>query len=141
MCGFLDIAVLVVVDLLLLWWFGPALRLFRQFDHELAAREPLPDAEWVARFFTTDDVPPEIPPQVRRAFAEHMDYPAEKLLPDDNFTFFWAELDMVLLLKELESGFGIVISKSDVERTPCTIRAVSLLVGRRVEDDIKPGRS
>ncbi len=129
MWEYIGVAVLVLV---LLWRLDPNLRRFRQFDHELAAREPLPDAEWVARYFATDDVPPHIPPQVRRVFAKQMCYPAEKLLPDDDFALFWAELDMADLIEELESEFGIVLSISDTERIPCTIRAVSLLVASKV---------
>ena len=133
MWGILGVAVFVLVGWLLLWWFdAPNRKRFRQYDDQLAAREPLPDAEWVARYFNTDEVFLEVPPKVRRVFAEHMDYPAEKLLPDDDFAFFWADSDMVDLIEELESGFNIVISKSDTERTPCTIRAVSLLVGSKM---------
>ena len=133
MCGLLDVAVLVlVVLLLLLWRFDPDQRRFRRFDSQLANREPLPDAELVARFFATDSVPPKIPPQVRLLFASHMGYPAEKLLADDDFALLWAELDLVELIEELESGFSIDLSNSDVERTPFTIRAVSLLVASKV---------
>lgn len=132
MWRYFGVALVVLVVLVLLWRFDPDRRRLRQFDHQLAARKPLPDAELVAKFFATDDVPPEIPPQVRRLFASHMGYPAEKLLPDDDFALFWAELDMVDFIKELESEFDIVISRLDVEHTACTIRAVSLLVASKV---------
>jgi acyl carrier protein len=132
MWEYLGVATVVLIAVLLMWWLDPNQRRFRQYDQELATREPLPDAELVTRYFATDDVSPDIPPKVRRVFANYMLYPVEKLLPDDDFGLFWDELDMVDLIKELESEFGIVISRLDTERSPCTIRAVSLLVARKV---------
>jgi hypothetical protein len=111
-----------------MWWLDPNLRRGWEFEAELTEREPVPDAEMVARFFAADSVAPEVPSEVRQIFARYMEYPAEKLLPDDDFAFFWVELDMIDLIEELESRFGISISKPEAERTPCTIRAVSLLV-------------
>ena len=64
-------------------------------------------------------------------FARHTNYPAEKLLPDDDLAFSLAGLDLDELLAELEEGFGIVITNADAERTACTIRAVSLLIARK----------
>ena len=126
------IAVAVIGLALLHWWFDPDLRRWRAFDTEIEVREPVPDNEMISRYFAEDDVSPDVPANVRRIFARHMDYPAEKLLPDDNFAFFWAELDMVDLIRELESRFGIAITQADAEPTPCTIRAVSTLVANKL---------
>jgi hypothetical protein len=129
--GCVIVAVLGLVVWLLMWRLDPSLRRTREYEAELATREPLPDADMIARHFAMDDVAAEVPSRVRRVFAKHMDYPAEKLLPDDDFAFFWAELDMVDLVRELESGFGIAITNAEAERTPCTIREVSLLVASK----------
>jgi len=122
--GYIGLAAMIVV----VWWLDPNLRRGRKFEAELSVREPLPDAEMVSRYFASDNVAPEVPPMERRIFAKHTEYPAEKLLPDDDLTFFWVELDMVELLKELESEFGITITDALARHTPCTIRAVSRMV-------------
>lgn len=123
-------AALVVVSLLV-WWVDPSLRHLRRFAADLKDREPLSDAAMVSGFFAATDIEPEVPAQVRLVFGKHMGYPAEKLRPDDDLEFFWAELDMSGLIKELESVFGITIMASEAAGTPCTIRGVSLLVARK----------
>lgn len=87
--------VLVLVGLalvvgLLACWLDPCQREGRKFEAELTTREPVSDAEMVARYFATDEVAPEIPAKARRVFAQYMPYPAEKLLPDDDFMFYFA---------------------------------------------------
>ncbi len=124
-------AVLAGLVWLLVWRLDPNLRRGREYEAELATREPVSDEELVSRYFATCALDSEVPVRVRRVFAKHMAYPTQKLLPDDDLEFFWAELDMVELVEELESGFGIVITQADTERTPCTIRAVSLLVASK----------
>jgi len=116
---------------LLIWWLDPNLRRKREFALELTHRTPLPDAEFVAQSFDSCNLDPEIPSKVRQIFAKHMEYPAEKLFADDDFTFFWAELDMVDMVREIESRFGVQFPNVEIERTPCTIRAVSLLVAHK----------
>jgi hypothetical protein len=124
---FVVLAILVVV-MPLWWWLDPSRRRAVAFNAELVAREPLSDNDMLSRYFALDDVSPDIPGEVRRVFAEHTGYVAEKLLPDDDLNAFWADIDQSDLIKELESFFGITFKKADVERTPCTIRAVSMLV-------------
>ena len=131
MWGCLAVAGLAVMVWLLMWWLDPSLRRRREFQAELATREPLPDAEMVTRYFADDVGTAEVSAEVRRVFARHMEYPAEKLLPDDDLLFFWAELDMAEFVEELQSGYGISISPLESELTPCTIRAVSALVASK----------
>lgn len=68
---------------------------------------------------------------MRRLFAKHTGYPAEKLRPDDDLVFFWADLDVAELLRELEATFGIVLTDAEVERTRRTTRAVALPVASK----------
>lgn len=123
-----------VVLLLLVWlmlrWLDPDLRRSRSYEKELAVREPTPDGDLFASHFTPGEVAPDVPAFVRRAFAKHMGLPAEKLLPDDDFTYAWAEMDASELIAEIESAFGVTFSSFEVAQTPCTIRAVSSLVTR-----------
>jgi hypothetical protein len=61
-----------------------------------------------------------------------MGYQAEKMLPDDDLMFFWADLDMVELVRDLEQEFGIEITRADAASVAsCTIRAVTDLVARK----------
>ena len=126
--GYIGFAAAVVVVWRLVWWLDPDLRRDRKFETELLARELLTDDGMISRYYASDNVAPEVPAKVRRLFAKYMDYPAEKLLPDDDLTFFWVEQDMVELIKELESEFGITITDTLANQTSCTIRAVSQLV-------------
>jgi acyl carrier protein len=104
----------------------------RRYEAELAARDPISDDGLFRQCFGAGEVAPDVPGQVRRVFAKHMDYPAEKMLPDDDLRFFWADLDMVELIRELEAAFGIEITDEDAERTACTIRAVAQTVSRKI---------
>jgi hypothetical protein len=124
-------AALMAVVWLLMWWLDPDLRRGRKYEAELAIREPLSDEAMIRQYFAADDIDPEVPAQVRRVFAKHTEYPAEKLLPDDDLAFFWADLDMAELIEELESGFGFTITSAETKRTPCTIRAASHLVASK----------
>jgi len=128
---FFGFAALIVVGGALAWWLDPYLRQCRKFKSELAAREPLSDSEMISQSFAASDIAAEVSARVRLLFAKHMAYPSEKLRPDDDLTFFWFELDMAPLIEELESGFAIKFAPEETERTPCTIRAVSLLVASK----------
>lgn len=48
---------------------------------------------------------------MRRVFAPRIGYPAEKLLPDDDRSFFWADL-----VRDLKQAFAIEITKSESPR-------------------------
>jgi hypothetical protein len=128
---------LVVVGLILvlaaIWaavrLLDPDLREWRRYEAELRARPLVPDEELVAGYFGSGTIP-DIPARVRRVFAEWMGYPADRLLPDDDFTFFWAELDGEPLIVSLEEEFGAVFPEADVATTRPTIRQVSALVQR-----------
>jgi hypothetical protein len=115
----------------LVWLLDPNLRRIRAYEASLAAREPLPDEEMLRRHFAPGEVAPDVPGAGRRIFARHMDYPADKLLPDDALTPFWADLDLADLVGELEAEFGVTFTDADLEQTPCVIRAVSLLIEAR----------
>lgn len=129
--GIAVFAVAVGVGMFLWWLLDPNEQRGRAFEAEMVARSPLTDAELVSRYFAGGELATQVPIAVRRIFAEHTTYPAEKLLPDDDLTFFWAELDAAEMIGELESAFGVTFSAAEVERTPCTIRAVSRLVASK----------
>jgi len=111
------------------WLFDPQIRRWRRFKAELRRREPLPDDVLVSQYFVGSEIPADLPGRVRRLFAEHMGYPAEKLLPDDDFS--WEELDCSPLIKAIESEFAIEFTKGELELTAFTIRAVSALVAAK----------
>ena len=112
-------------------YFGPAARKAGRFEAELAVRDPVSDEELFRRFFTAADEFAHVPGPVRRSFAKHMEYPAEKMLPDDDLDFFWYDLDIVDVIRDLEAEFGIKFSAKDPAWTTlnkCTIRALTLYV-------------
>lgn len=125
------LAVLAIVAVLF-WLFDPNIRRGRAFTAELAIREPMPDDELFGRHFAAEEAAPDVPGRVRRLFALHTGYPADKLLPDDDLMFFWADLDMNDLICDIEREFGITIANEDAASVPaCNIRAVSQLVFRK----------
>lgn len=111
----------------LMWLLDPDLRCRRAYEAELSLREPISDREWTVRYFPDEELA-SVTVRVRHIFSDQMGYAAEQLLPDDDFGFFWAELDAAPLLAALESEFDIFISDVDAEATRPTIRQVSELV-------------
>lgn len=101
----------------------------KYFNKLLASRAPVSDKELYDRFFG-DDMPCDIPASVRRILAHYMDYPADKILPDDDLMFYWRELDLVDVFRDLEDEFSIRISQADLTVSACTVRSFSDLVQR-----------
>ena len=106
----------------------PELRWRRAYAAEIRRRPPVPDAELFDRFFAGSDVPPDVPARVRRLLAAEAGYPADKVLPDDDFTCHWCELDGRPFLDAVEREFGVRWGADDVARTPATVRGVSRFV-------------
>lgn len=104
---------------------------YDDFERTLATRIPLADDELFRRFFAVGEAAEDVPLRVRRLFAKHTQYPAEKLLPDDDLAFFWEEMDQGELIDDLEKEFDITISPEEATRNPGTIRALALLVAAK----------
>jgi acyl carrier protein len=123
-------AIAALLAVLFVWvvLFHPDERRRRQYESLLASREPVTDEQLSQQFFNAGEIAPEIPGAIRTIFAKHMSYHAVKMLPDDDLNFYWNEIDMVDLVREVESRFGISISDLDAEHCRCTIRSVSMLV-------------
>lgn len=112
-------------------YFHPDARKARQYERTLAARDPLSDANLVRWVSLDSPMSHDIPPGVRSAFAKLMEYPAEKIYPDDDFKFFWNELDLAPLIEELKERFQLTITNDDCQSvTKCTIRSVAEMVAR-----------
>jgi acyl carrier protein len=120
-------ASLAVVSVLA-YFFDPNLRAERRYKTQLKERKPVVDEELFEAYFSEKEVARDIPARVRAIMAKHMQYPAERMLPDDDLTFFWYDLDGVVVIQELEEQFGIEITEADAERTVHTIRDISHLV-------------
>ena len=105
----------------------PLLREQRVFEVKLRERAHLNDVLFAAEVGGGGEVYVAAA-RVRALFARHTGYPVAKLLPDDDLGFFWAELDAKELIDDFEREFGVAITKTEAERTRCTIRAVTLLV-------------
>lgn len=114
----------------LLLWLHPSERSARRFKALLKNRKPVADDELVRLFYAGQALPPEIPAVVRSIFARHMGYAAEKILPDDDLSFYWNDLDQAELVAAIETRFDIEISDADAETTRCSVRSVSQLVAK-----------
>lgn len=130
------IIVLVATVILILYLFDPTLQRMRDFNFELKARVPRSDEQMIAMEFATENVPPEVPPFVRRLFGKYTGYPAEMLRADDDFAFFLDDMDMHELITELflelEAVFNFTVSDSEFDNTPCTVRGYSRLVANKI---------
>jgi hypothetical protein len=127
--GFLALFIAVTA---IVWFFHPGIRRERQFKAELAARESISDEELFRHYFASNGVAPDVPGRVRRIFAKHTQYPADKLLPDDDLMFVWHEMDSTDLVRDVDREFGIEITGAEAESVPhCSIRAVTELVSRK----------
>ena len=72
---------------------------------------------------------------MRNILAQHMRFPAAKLLPDDDFMRYWHELDAIDLITEIETAFGVKFSDADLERTRVvSIRTLLQLVQERLPE-------
>jgi hypothetical protein len=123
------VIVFAVLAALLLALFHPDERRQKSFEQQLADRHPVNDSEVHQRFFGPD-VPAAVPGSIRQILARHMEYPADKILPDEDLIFFWREMDLVYVFNDLEKEFHIHITQSDVEDCKCSVRSFVDLVIR-----------
>src|SRR4051812_28120633 len=115
-----------------MWIFHPDARRARAYDAELQERPAVSDYTLFRFHFAGTDVSPDMPGKVRGFFAEVLGYPAEKILPDDDFAFMFNELDAGPLVEALEREFGVTFTDDEVARTAPTIRAVCLLITEKL---------
>ena len=106
------------------YWLG---RRARAFKAEVVGRQPVPDAELADRYFA-GGVSPDVPARVRRLFADHTGYPRERLLPDDDLSFFWEDTDPSPLVHALEEEFGVALPDDRLAAIRPTIRDVVTLI-------------
>ena len=117
--------------LLLFAYFNPNARDERRYKALLVERESVDDEALFEAYFRAEEVASDIPGSVRAIVAKHMEYPAEKMLPDDDLMFYWDEVDAIDLILEIEERFGIKITEADTEHKMFTIRGISRLVQRK----------
>jgi acyl carrier protein len=118
------------VACMLAFFFEPNLCAQRCYERQLKEREPVDDQELLESYFSTEEIDCDIPGRVRGILAKQMGYTPEKMLPDDDLTFFWDDIDSIGLILELEDQFGIKINDTDAEQSAFTIREISRLVHR-----------
>ena len=119
----------MAVTAVLIWVFDPICSRWREYEAELAAREPVTDEQLFLGYFVEGEVAPDVPRRVRRIIAREMKWAADKMLPDDDLSFLGADLDLVEIMMELEAEFGIQLTSAIVAgESADTIRALSRLV-------------
>ncbi len=127
-----------------MWFFDPEWRGHRDFKRVMAQRDPVPDDELFASFFSAGEATADVPVRVRRLMAQHSEYPVESLLPDDDLTFVWYDLEVEDLIQALDREFEIQLTDSDVESVDaCSIREISRLIMRKTSmtEPPKPTRA
>ena len=118
---------LVLLVSLIVAWFHPDEVEARHYSRILDNRKETDDEELFNRYFNSAAMAPDIPGRVRRIFAKHMYYAADKMLPDDDLNFFWNEADLEDVILDLQADFEIKIMSEDLT-PPCTIRTFCNLV-------------
>jgi acyl carrier protein len=126
------LAVFLLVVVILSWVFDPSERPLRQFKSVLAARESLSDSAMMSQYFSPDFAGHDVPGTVRRIIGEQLGFPADKLLPDDDLSGCYPDLDLIELVRELEEEFEVTISDEDAEQTAFTIRSLSELMINKI---------
>jgi hypothetical protein len=117
-----------------LWWLlASEYRKIRIFETELHQRTPISDEEFATCYSLGGRDAPDVASRVRRVFAEHTGYPAEKILPDDDFWRFVADLDADALLKALEQEFAVTVPDAEAASMSPTVRSVSLAMAKLVQ--------
>jgi hypothetical protein len=136
--GFVESLLLLAVVAVGIWIFHPDARRARAYAAELRERPAVSNHELFQSHFGGSGVPYDVPGRVRRIFAEELGYPAEKLLPDDDFMFLLNELDAGPLIEALEREFSVTLTHEETERTAPTIRAVCLLLANKLRSEATP---
>ena len=117
----------------LLWIIDP----YRRFRKQLDQRSPMLDAELIAMYFSEGKTPAEVVARVRRVFSEQTGLPAEKILPDDDFSFYWDEIDAAPFFESLDTEFDRHFTDDEINLvTSPTVRSVSEWVHRCCQSDI-----
>jgi acyl carrier protein len=128
----------ILVAALIFWlawkydWFLDAGE--REFNEAYRSRKPLSDDAMIELYFQDSPIDPNVAITVRKITAEQLQYERERLLPDDDFMFVFAEVDAIEFIMELEEAFDIEIPDSDSSKTPPTIRAMAELVRRKLNE-------
>jgi hypothetical protein len=139
--GFVESLLLLVVSGVCLWgciWlFHPDARRARAFSLKLRERSAVSDSEFRFHFDRTE-VQTDVPCKVWLIFAVVLGYPAEKLLPDDDFAFALNDVDNWPLIEALEREFGVTFTDDEVAQTAPTIRAVCLLLTEKARGETIP---
>lgn len=110
----------------LAFWFGN--RRMRALRTTIGRRTAISDEEVVARYFPDGEMTVEVLSFVRQMFATIIGVSSDRLLPDDDLTFFFEELDMVEDFKEWEQKFEIKIDDADAVATKGTLRGIAKLI-------------
>ena len=105
------LAAIIVVAVIAAWIsFAPE----RRFWREVAAREPLDDAEFYRQFYGESGVPHELVLRLLPVYCRMFHFEAGKMRPTDR-TPLLIELDTSDYVRQIEQEFGLGIPDEDVE--------------------------
>ena len=118
---------------------APLARAERAFWAAYRTRMPISDDDFCAKEFPDLTTLRDVPCKVRTIFAEQLDLEVELLRADDDFLFYFAEMDAAELVMDVEERFDVVLNDTDLSSVPCTIRGATQLVLAKLA--LKPGAS
>jgi hypothetical protein len=87
----------------------------RKFRREYEQRESLADTQFFNKFYAETNVPAHIACRLRPIYCKFFDLEVGKLRPQDRPPEY-VELDLVDLVQDIETEFGVKISDDDAEQ-------------------------
>jgi hypothetical protein len=115
------------------WMLGADGRKLRRFAAEVRARPPAPEEEFVSRHFRCEHVPDEVALRVRELFARFTGFPAENILPDDDFQAYLLGLEDDFVAA-LEDEFHITLPMGEAVQMRATVRSVALGIAAALQE-------
>lgn len=128
------VILIIVVASCLFAFFCSKARRYRRFNRLLSSRDAMSDEELLSTYYNIASMNSTVPCRVRLIVSCVTHYPMEKLLPDDDLTFYWDDYDLNTLINMFETEFGISITAAEFIKTPCTIREMSRLVNDKLRE-------
>ena len=102
----------------------------RKFRREYEQRESLADAQFFNKFYAETNVPADIACRLRPIYCKFFDLDVGKLRPQDRPPEY-VELDMIDLVRDIETEFSVKISDDDAEHIDGSFDSIARYLAKR----------